>query len=213
MRRVLLLACLLALPTPAHADTAIAADAAPPAERQLDLRLGLLVGGNDVGDVTGPSSGLHASLGYRVGGVELAGEYGYLHVGDGQNDLLDRDGRLSRLGATLRWEIADVAKSGSPVGLEWWLEGGAGLERVAWDHGGLLYRPDVAVGFGLDVDGRGWREPHPRHFGAFIAFRALLARAPDPLGPAMCEGPCTEATQPSRNDASMYFLFGLHWGR
>jgi hypothetical protein len=77
----------------------------------------------------------------------------------------------------------------------------------------VLHRPDLAVGFGVDIDGRGWREPRPRHFGAFLAFRALLARAPVNAQPSMCDGPCTQATPPSRNDASLYFLFGLHWGR
>jgi hypothetical protein len=209
------LACLALLLTPAiaHADAAIATDASPPVEHRLDTRLGMLLGGNDIGDVTGPSSGLAANLGYRRGETTLFAEYDYLHVGDGPNDTTSRDGRMTRGGANLRWQIADVAKTGSPVGIEWWLQGGAGFERVAWDHGGVLYRPDVSLGFGLDIDGRGWRQPHPRHFGAYVAFRALLARAPTSTGPAMCEGPCTEATRPSRNDVSMYFDFGLHWGR
>ena len=196
----------------AVAQTSIAANA-PPVDRRIETRLGMYTGGNDVGDVTGPSNGLYLTGGYRSGAATLMLEYAYLHVGDADTDLLDRDGRMSRGGATLRYSIADVARRGAPVGIEFWGEAGGGFERVAWDHGGLLYRPDLALGFGVDLDGRGWREPRPRHFGAFLAFRALLARAPDDTGPSMCEGPCTEATAPSRNDVSLYFLFGLHWGR
>jgi hypothetical protein len=194
----------------------IASGATPaPIDRRIDTRLGMLVGGNDIGDVTGPSSGLYATLGYRHGSATLIAEYDYLHVGDAETDLLDRDGRLTRGGASLRYLIADVARPGAPVGLEFWAEGGGGLERIAWDHGGILYRPDISVGFGLDIDGRGWREGRgrPRHFGAFLAFRAFLARSPVSTDPIMCEGPCSVATRPSRNDASFYFLFGLHWGR
>jgi hypothetical protein len=203
---VLLIALQVAVAVSAPSDKA-------PVEHRIDTRLGMLTGGNDIGDVTGPSSGLYATAGYRWGDATMMVEYDYLHVGDAESDATDRDGRMSRGSANLRWTMADVARRGAPVGLEFWLEGGAGVERVSWDHGGLLYRPDLALGFGLDLDGRGWREPHPRHFGAFLAFRALVARAPETDGPAMCEGPCTIATAPSRNDVGLYFLFGLHWGR
>jgi hypothetical protein len=214
MRLPVLVVLLLLGAATAHADTAIATvGETRPIDQRIDTRLGMLTGGTDLGDVTGPSSGLYLTLGYRRGPATLMVEYDYLHVGDGDSDATDRDGRMTRGGAMLRWLIADVAKPGSPVGMEFWAEGGGGVERVAWDHGGLLYRPDLALGFGLDIDGRGWREPRPRHFGAFVAFRALVARAPASRDPVMCEGPCTLATQPSRNDVAMYFLFGLHWGR
>lgn len=207
-----LLVALLTTPTIAAAQ-AIAADAAPPPERRVDTRLGLLTGRNDLGDVTGPSTGLHASLGYRVGDVTAMAEYGYLGVGDASGDPMTRHGRMSRAGAVLRWMIADVAPRTSPVGAQFWIEGGAGYERTAWLEGGVLHRPDVAAGFGFELDGRGWREPRPRHFGVYLGFRAIAARAPASDAPAMCEGPCTAATPPSRNDVAMYFTFGLHWGR
>lgn len=215
---------LLALPTllllpaaPASAQDSIAigAESTPkkPLERRIDTRLGLLTGGADVGDVTGGSTGLHASLGYRLGPVTLMGEYNYVGVGDNPDEVGNRVGKMTRGGVTARMQIADVAKPDSPVGLEFWAEGGVGTERIAWSEGGKLYRPDVALGFGFEVDGRGWRQPKPRHFGAYVGFRAVLARAPDDDRPAMCEGPCSIATPPSRNDVSLYFHFGLHWGR
>lgn len=186
---------------------------APPVDRRIDTRLGMLAGGADIGDVDGPSSGLYATVGYRRGPATLMAEYNYLHVGDADTDVLDRDGRMTRGAVMLRYQLADVARRGAPVGLEFWAEGGPGIERVSWDHGGVLVRPDLALGFGLDIDGRGWRDPRPRHFGAFLAFRGTVARGPESDDPAMCEGPCTVATKPSRNDVSLYFLFGLHWGR
>jgi hypothetical protein len=198
-----------------RADVEIAT-AAPPQERRFDLRLGLLTGGADVGDVTGPSSGVHASAGYRLGGVTVMGEYGYLHVGDAASDLQSRDGNMTRGGATVRVQVADVAKPDAPIGLEFWAEAGVGVEHLAWQKGGVLDRPDLALGFGFEIDGRGWRKGpagKQRHFGAYVAFRALLARAPDGDADPTCEGPCTMATAPSRNDVSLYFHFGLHWGR
>jgi hypothetical protein len=206
---------LSAAPASAQDSIAIAGESPPkkPLERRIDTRLGLLTGGSDVGDVTGASTGLHASLGYRLGAVTLMGEYGYYGVGDNPDEPGNRDGKMTRAGVTARMQIADVAKPGSPVGLEFWAEGGVGTERIAWSEGGKLYRPDVALGFGFEVDGRGWRQPRPRHIGADVGFRAVVARAPDSDLPAMCEGPCTVATPPSRNDVSLYFHFGLHWGR
>lgn len=220
-RRSLLPAVLIPAILAAGAPAAVAdaydgvaiATSAPPMEKRLDTRLGLLIGGADIGDVTGPSTGLYASVGYRLGRVTVNGEYDYLSVGDADLEAQSRDGRMTRGGAMVRYELADVAKRDSPVGLQFWVEGGAGVERVAWQRGGVLVRPDLAAGFGFEIDGRGWKEPRPRHFGAYFAFRAVVARAPDANLPAMCEGPCTEATPPSRNDVSMYFHFGLHWGR
>ncbi len=201
--------------SPAVADVEIATSA-PPVEKRIDLRVGLLTGGADLGDVTGPSSGVNAGVGYRRGAITGLAEYAYLHVGDAQSDSQSRDGNSTRVGATLRYAVADVAKVGAPIGMEFWVEGGVGIEHVAWQRGGVLDRPDLALGFGFELDGRGWRQAptaKPKHFGAFVAFRALVARAPSNDLPEMCEGPCTEATAPSRNDVSMYFHFGLHWGR
>lgn len=216
--RALPLASLLvvvAASSPALADVEIATSA-PPVEKRFDLRLGLLTGGADLGDVTGPSSGVHATAGYRHGLVTVMAEYSYLHVGDAESDRLSRDGNMTRGGAVVRYQLADVAKLASPIGMQFWVEGGVGFEHVTWQRGGVLERPDLALGFGFELDGRGWRRSstsRPRHFGGFVGFRALMARAPDGDDPVMCEGPCTTATPPSRNDVSFFFHFGLHWGR
>ena len=51
-----------------------------------------------------------------------------------------------------------------------------------------------------------------RHIGYFMDFRTLIAAGPDMDVPAVCGGPCTKATKPSRTDVSMFFELGLHWG-
>ena len=43
-------------------------------------------------------------------------------------------------------------------------------------------------------------------------FRTLIAQGPEMDGPAVCGGPCSRATKPSRTDISMFFELGLHWG-
>src|SRR5688572_13723273 len=78
-------------------------------ERRVNTRIGLLTGHGDVGDVDGPSTGVHASLGYRLGEATFMAEYGYLKLGDSDGEVMSRDGRMSRAGAALRWRIADVA--------------------------------------------------------------------------------------------------------
>src|SRR5262245_48153752 len=115
------------LATPAYAQEMAGEVAARPVDKRIDTRLGMLVGGNDIGDVTGPSSGLYVTLGYRYRSATFMAEYNYLGVGDAETDSLSRDGRMTRGGALVRYLIADVAKPDAPVGLEFWAEGGAGI--------------------------------------------------------------------------------------
>src|SRR5688500_11779101 len=84
-------AALPAAASPAAADEYAIATSATPIERRLDTRLGLLIGGADIGDVTGPSTGLYASVGYRLGAVTINGEYDYVSVGDGDFEAQSRD--------------------------------------------------------------------------------------------------------------------------
>lgn len=219
----LALAALL-LPTgTAAAQSVIAADgyAGPPAPRRLEARAGMLLGGSDVGDADGFSLGVTTGLGYRIGDVTVRGRFDHYRVGDGSDEEMVRRGRGTRIGGALRYAFASSAEprggggSGGGVGVDFWGEAGLGLEHVAWRQGGVLDRPSAEVALGFELDGYGRRDARGRrrHVGYFMAFRTFLGRGPEMDGPAVCGGPCTKATRPSRVDTSMFFEVGLHWGR
>ena len=207
------LAALLVLPTTAALAEPAIATSSPPTDHRIEARIGMLTGGGDVGDVTGPSHGVHVALGARFGEVTGMAEYDYLTVGDGDGAAMPRHGDLSRAGVVARWSLFHTQPD-TPAGVDMWAEAGAGVERVAWDPGGVLDRPDLVLGFGAELDGHPyWTSDHPRHLGMWIGFRAILARAPVTGLPAVCGGPCSMATPPSRNDVGLYFSWGVHWGR
>jgi len=190
---------------------------APAAERRIEGRAGMLLGGSDVGDADGFSIGLTTGLGYRIGDVTLRGRFDYYRTGDGADEAMDRRGRGTRVGGALRYSFAntgDPRESGG-VAADFWGELGLGLEHVAWRQGGVLDRPSGEAALGFDLDGYGHRatDGRRRHIGYFMAFRSFIAQGPEMDGPAVCAGPCTKATKPSRLDASMFFELGLHWGR
>lgn len=201
--------------TASFATPAIATSGEDPIKlRRTEMRLGMLVGGSDIGDVRGPSVGLHAALGRRFGDVTLVAEYNYMGVGDGPYEGNARDGSLSRGGLVMRYSLLTIDKKRVPLGADFWVEAGTGYQHVAWDGGGVLNRNDVVAGFGMQLDGKpGFRTDQPRYVGPFFAFRAVWARAPRTNDPVTCAGPCSDPTRPSRNDVSMFFHFGMHWGR
>jgi hypothetical protein len=227
MSRFLVFAATLVAARTASADVTIAGDAAapspPPAassgERRFDARAGFLLGGSDTGDADGLSMGIHGQLGFRAGDATLFGELDYYSVGDSAGEENRRIGRTSRAGLTLRYSLLNdrrTANGTMPIGGDLWVEAGAGYEHVAWKKGGVLRRPDLALGIGVEMDGRpgAKRGERPKqHIGYYLAFRTLIARAPESDEPAMCGGPCSEPTQPPRTDVSLYFVVGLHWGR
>ncbi len=186
-----------------------------PAPRRVEGRLGMLIGGSDVGDADGFAMGVSAGLGYRIGDVTLRGLFDYFRVGDGSDELMDRRGRSSRFGGAVRYSFANTGDDDDGPNADFWGEIGVGYEHVAWRAGGVLDRPsgEVAIGFELDAPGKERSPGRRRHLGWFVAFRTLLAQGPEMDGPAVCGGPCTKATKPSRLDASMFFELGLHWGR
>jgi hypothetical protein len=205
----------LAQAPPAAADTLALAGSAPPLIRRSELRIGALLGGTDVGDVSGSSGGIHLGLGHRLGDFTFSGEYQYLGVDeDGpENDGAGRHGRTSRLGASARYLLVGLA-SEAPIGVDFWGEIGGAWEHVSWTEGGVLDRPALSLGFGMDIDGRPGRDGgRPRHTGLFVAFRASVARGPRPDGEPTCGGPCDRATLPSRADTSLYLSTGWHFGR
>jgi hypothetical protein len=221
MSKLVALAVLTAS-TAAYAQTYVASDdgrsyASPskPLYTQLDGRIGLLLGGSDVGDADGFSAGVSGALGYRLGDLTVRGTFDYYRVGDGGDEAMDRKGRATRLGGALRYSFAHNSYD-ADVGVDFWGELGAGYEHVAWRQGGILDRPSGELAVGFDVGGRGKPDSHGRRrkVGYFMAFRSLIAQGPEMAGvTATCGGPCNEATKPSRTDVSMFFELGVHWGR
>ena len=217
-RMTKLFACaLLAAASTASAQNLVATGdvehrAAP---RELDGRIGMLLGGSDVGDADGFSIGVSGALGYRIGDVSVRGLFDYYRVGDNASEALGRKGRATRLGGALRYSFANTGHE-SKIGVDFWGELGAGYEHVAWRHGGVLDRPSGELAFGIDIARRG--EPNARggrkKIGYFMAFRSLIGQGPEMTGAmATCSGPCTEATKPPRTDVTMFFELGVHWGR
>ena len=166
-----------------------------PAPRRVEGRIGMLISGSDVGDADGFSIGMSAGVGYRIGDLTLRGLFDYYRVGDSSDEAVVRRGRGTRVGGAVRYSFANTgdARHDGGVGVDFW--------------GG-----EVAIGF--ELDGQGERTRHGRrHIGYFMDFRSLIAQGPEMPGPAVCGGPCTRATTPSRTDVSMFFELGLHWGR
>ena len=218
---------LLALTTTATANT-VATDGVSDSEREfsekplskrLEGRFGMLIGGSDVGDADGFSFGVSGGIGYRIGDATVRATFDHYRVGDSENEGMVRRGRGTRLGGAVRYSFAnnnpDYDKSSGGLGLDFWGEAGMGLEHVTWREGGVLDRPsgELAVGFDLDIYGARKRGNHRSHIGYFMAFRTFVGRGPEMEGPAVCGGPCTEATKPTRIDLSMFFEMGVHWGR
>lgn len=212
-----LAAALLLLTSTASAQRLVAIDGSDerPTSRDIDGRLGMLLGGSDVGDADGFSIGISGALGYRVGDVTLRGLFDYYKVGDGGDEALSRKGRATRIGGALRYSFANTGRD-SNAAVDFWGELGAGYEHVAWRHGGVLERPSGELAFGLDIGKRGARDARGerRTVGYFMAFRSLVGRGPEmPGAMATCSGPCTEATTPARTDVTMFFELGVHWSR
>jgi hypothetical protein len=221
MTKLLAIASVLASSGVASAQTYVATDdrgyAREPGEpmfKELDLRLGFLVGGSDVGDADGFSAGASGGLGYRLSDVTLRGTFDYYRVGDGGDEAMSRKGRATRVGGALRYSFAHSAYD-KGFGGDFWGELGVGYEHVAWRQGGILDRPSMALAIGLDGVFRSERDRgQHKKIGYFMAFRSLVAQGPEMAGvTATCGGPCTEPTKPSRTDVSMFFELGVHWGR
>ncbi len=212
-----LAAALLLVASTASAQTLVATDSAEAerAPRSVDGRLGMLLGGSDVGDADGFSIGISGALGYRVGDVTLRGLVDHYRVGDNADETLDRKGRATRLGGALRYSFANTGHD-TKLGVDFWGELGIGYEHVAWRHGGVLDRPSGELAFGLDLGRRGERNARGerREIRYFMAFRSLVAQGPEVAGAmATCSGTCTEAATPPPTDVSMFFELGVHWGR
>jgi len=209
----LVAATLLALTTAASAQTLVATSEppAPAAPRSFDARVGMMLGGADAGDVNGFSFGGTVGAGYGIGDNMVRATFDYYSVGDNADEVMQRHGRTTRLGGALRHSFRATGHD-SAMAANLWGELGAGYERLAWLHGGLLERGDAELAFGVDVGFRNTRSHERNTTGYFMDFRALLAEAPPSNAMATCGGPCSEATAPPRADVSLFFDFGVQWG-
>lgn len=178
---------------------------------------GMLVGGFDVGSISGPAVGLHAEVGRQFGSLGVYGEYNMLTVGESTIDVEDPvRGMMHRGALNARYNVGEIGGSRDiPLRGVFWVEGGLGRHVVQWYDGGKLTRSDVGLGFGGQLDFRLGRREQPNIFGFYYAFRATVARSPeaDLDLPATCAGPCDEATPPSPNDLGLFFNMGIEWGK
>lgn len=214
-----LVVCFLLQSTGAVASPYIATSGAPEkkGDRRTEVNLAMLVGGTAVGGSMRSSVGVQLDVGRRFGDLVVLGEYA--HFGLGNNEPY---GTLDRLGLVARYSLLRTrsARDGGgrvkPVSGDYWFEAGAGAQRISWNDGGRLTRPEAVLGFGWQLNVvMDRRSERPRYYGPYVAFRASVARAPEPedaIG-ASCAGPCDTPSGPPENDVSMFFHFGINWGK
>ena len=78
-----------------------------PISKRLEGRLGMLLGGSDVGDADGFSVGVSASIGYRLGDATVRALFDHYRVGDSETEANIRHGRSSRIGGAVRYSFAN----------------------------------------------------------------------------------------------------------
>ena len=208
---------LLLVATSALAAPAIATSVEPArkGERRYEVDLGMLIGGTDIGQTQKSTVGLHLNAGRRYGDLVVLGEFDHLALGRSVTGTLNRVGVMARYSLLRTSGEPDRRGRRFPLSGDFWFEGGVGAERITWDDGGRLTRPDLAFGFGWQfnvlIDRNGER---PRYYGPYVAFRAHLARAPESQGGEVtCAGPCDSPSGPPLNDLSMFFHMGINWGK
>ncbi len=207
------LLALTALSSPvgrvASANTlALAAPPEKPVPKRLEFDVGMLVGGINMGTTRADATGLTVNTGMRLGELSVLGELNYFGVNAQER------GTLTRVGLTTRYSLVPLGEDKSFATSDIWLEGGVGYEHLTWRSGGVLNRPDLALGFGWQSNFVMDRHSdHPRYLGPYFALRALVAEGPDTGAEATCGGPCDRATAPSGTDVSFMFHIGLNWGR
>ncbi|HLL22927.1 MAG TPA: hypothetical protein VK427_12395, partial [Kofleriaceae bacterium] len=139
--------------TAASANTVATGASGPPSAKRVEGRVGMLLGGSDVGDANGFSMGVSAGVGYRIGDTTLRALFDHYRVGDTDGETPGRRGRGTRFGGAMRYSLANsnpsYESSVDGVALDFWGEAGLGYEHVAWHVGGILDRPsgELAIGF------------------------------------------------------------------
>jgi len=216
VRTILTTALLLAMAGPALADDDDKYKDEPFDRPRTELGFGMYAGGFEVGPVGGPGIGFHLDVGHRRGPLMIHGEYALLDIGESSYDNPDPiDGQLHRFGINARYNFADFGGGRyTPLRGAFWLEGGLGHQTVLWEEGGKLNRPDVALGFGAELDIRTKRHDKPKYWSIYYAFRMTIAESPGAkqMEPT-CGGPCDEPTLPSPYDLGFFFNMGFTFGR
>ena len=219
MRTLILAVVILVLaPARAGATPSIAADAPEnKGEQRTEVDVGYIVGGEDIGAARRFARGLQVNVGRRFGDLAVLCEYNYLSIGDtGPRGTMSRAGLIARYSLLRTRGEPDHRDRISPVVGDFWVEGGGGVQRIAWNEGGTLTRPDAVLGFGWQLNGViGRDDAAPRFYGPYLAFRAHFSRAPAHAPEVMptCGGPCDTETRPSLNNLGLFFHFGINWGR
>ncbi len=203
--------CAISLAAPADASASTLQLAAPPDKpiaKRLEFDVGMLVGGLNMGTTRADATGLAVNTGMRFGELSILGELNYFGV-----HALER-GTMTRVGLTTRYSLVPLGDPKNFATSDIWLEGGLGWERVSWRSGGVLDRPDLALGFGWQSNiVMDKNSDHPRFLGPYFALRALVSQGPDSGAEATCGGPCDRATALAGTDVSFMFHIGLNWGR
>jgi hypothetical protein len=166
-------------------------------------------GAVSVGDLHLGGGGLRVERGYKLCGcrLHLVGEYTAMYVGGGR-ELPARHGLFQRLGLTARYPAATLLSDDRSAEIAYWLEGGIGAQTFLLDEADDLARPDVMLGFAVEVRGGGPNDYEKRlGWGVFFGGRFELAQ----------RGPVTEpvawiAGAPAQPPASrgMPFDMGFH---
>ena len=202
-------ALLASAPRATEATTlALAAPPEEPIPKRLEFDIGMLVGGLNFGTTHADATGLTVNTGVRLGELSILGELNYFSV------MAQERGTMTRVGLTTRYSLVPLGDSDSIATSDIWLEGGVGWEHLSWRSGGVLDRPDLALGFGWQSNYvMDEHSDHPRYLGPYFALRTLIGQGPEASDEATCGGPCDRATAPSSTDVSFMFHVGINWGR
>jgi hypothetical protein len=148
--------------------------------RGIEGRVGMAAFGGQLGGAGLTGLGLHVALERRIAGgdVQVGVEGGYLGLSDPEDEV-DWHGRMSRVAAVGRFRV--VEGSETPV-MGAWIDAGLGAERIAWERGGVLYRPEVMIGVSGTMGGVWGDRRHQGRFGDFFQVRALVSRGPGCAG-------------------------------
>jgi len=142
---------------------------------------------------TGYGPGLEAALG--SGRIQLFGEasLSYVSLQTWTSSSYDTHivGWMGRGGLGVRW-LARQLELERGFGAEMYLLAAGGYERIAWRGGGTLDRPDLDVGFAVQV--RSWQ--HPR---MATRIEARVVFTPNDSSSAMiaCRGTCPASSGPA----------------
>lgn len=118
-------------------------------------------------------------------------------------------GLMQRVGATAQYSFSRAGERDG--GIDLYAEGGVGWEHLQWDEGGVMTRPDLALGLGTNM----WGAGRHKHGGLSMGVRVQLSPRNDVNAgaPSTCAGPCDYATPPSKWDRSILFDMTVHFGR